>query len=86
MIKTNQIIKDMLRACYLVYIVSQAKIVPLMEFAYNNSYQVTIKMIPYKAFYGKRCWSFLYQGDMREKDSIEQLFGPNMTWKMIQDV
>ena len=29
--------------------------IPLMEFAYNNSYQVSIGMELYKALYGRRC-------------------------------
>ena len=28
---------------------------PLMEFAYNNSYQASIGIAPYKAFYGQKC-------------------------------
>ena len=30
----------------------------LMEFAYNNSYQATIGMVPFEALYGKTsiCW------------------------------
>ena len=29
--------------------------VPLMEFAYNNSYQASVNMTPYEALYGRRC-------------------------------
>ena len=29
----------------------------LAEFAYNNSYQVSIKMAPFEALYGRRCIS-----------------------------
>ena len=29
--------------------------IPLMEFAYNNSYQASIGMAPYKTLYGRRC-------------------------------
>ena len=28
---------------------------PLVEFAYNNSYQVRIHMAPYEALYGRSC-------------------------------
>ena len=28
---------------------------PLMEFAYNNSYQASISMAPYEALYGRKC-------------------------------
>ena len=30
---------------------------PLTEFAYNNSYQVSIRMTPYEALYGRPCRS-----------------------------
>ncbi|XP_057994933.1 uncharacterized protein LOC110642974 [Hevea brasiliensis] len=29
----------------------------LVEFAYNNSYHYSIEMAPYKALYGRKCWS-----------------------------
>ena len=29
--------------------------IPLMEFAYNNSYQFNIGMAPYEALYGRKC-------------------------------
>ena len=28
---------------------------PLMEFAYNNSYQGSLNMAPFEALYGRRC-------------------------------
>ncbi|KAK9028543.1 hypothetical protein V6N11_025699 [Hibiscus sabdariffa] len=34
---------------------SWEKQLPLVEFAYNNSYQASIQMAPYEALYGKRC-------------------------------
>ena len=30
---------------------------PLIEFAYNNSYQASIQMAPYEALYGRPCRS-----------------------------
>ena len=30
---------------------------PLIEFAYNNSYQASIQMTPYEALYGRPCRS-----------------------------
>ena len=30
---------------------------PLVEFAYNNSYQASIRMVPYEALYGRPCRS-----------------------------
>jgi IS30 family transposase len=51
--RTNQILEDMLRACALKYGKSWDKSLPYAEFSYNNSYQASIKMTPYKALYGR---------------------------------
>ncbi|XP_038880401.1 uncharacterized protein LOC120072050 [Benincasa hispida] len=39
----------------------------LMEFAYNNDYQATIDMVPFKALYGRSCRQKSYT-DVRPKD------------------
>jgi hypothetical protein len=48
----NQILEDMLR----MYVMDQQKhweeFFPLVEFAYNNNYQSTIKMAPFEFLYG----------------------------------
>jgi hypothetical protein len=40
--RTNHILEDMLRACVLEFKGSWVQYLPLIEFAYNNSYQVPI--------------------------------------------
>ena len=47
----------MLRACILDHKGSWEEHLPLVEFAYNNSYQVSIQMAPYEALYGRPCRS-----------------------------
>jgi hypothetical protein len=51
----NQTLEDML--C--MYVMDQQKrweeFLPLVEFAYNNSYQSTIKMAPFEFLYGRPC-------------------------------
>ncbi|XP_058185754.1 uncharacterized protein LOC131302978 [Rhododendron vialii] len=47
----------MLRACALDFKGSWEWHLPLVEFAYNNSYQSTIDMAPYEALYGRPCRS-----------------------------
>jgi hypothetical protein len=42
----------MLRACVLEFKGSWVQYLPLIEFAYNNSYQATIGMPLYEALYG----------------------------------
>ena len=47
--RTNQILEDMLRACVLDFKGDWYRHLPLIEFAYNNSYQASIKMAPFEA-------------------------------------
>ena len=55
--KTIQIVEDILRACVLDLGESWDKYLPLVCFAYNNSYQSTIDVSPLEAIYGRRCRS-----------------------------
>jgi hypothetical protein len=53
--RVNAVLEDMLRACVLSSKGSWESWLPLAEFAYNNSYQESIKMAPFEALYGKKC-------------------------------
>ena len=53
--KTIQVLEDMLRACVLDHKGSGEEQFPLVEFAYNNSYQGSIQMAPYVALYWRLC-------------------------------
>ena len=53
--RTIQTLEDMLRACALDFGGKWDRHLPLVEFAYNNSYQATIGMPPYEALYSKKC-------------------------------
>ena len=60
--RTIQILEDMLRACILDLKGNWEEHLPLVEFAYNNSYQASIQMEPYEALYGRPfrspvCWT-----------------------------
>ncbi|KAG8492930.1 hypothetical protein CXB51_010202 [Gossypium anomalum] len=50
-----QILEEMLRGCIIHFRSSWEEYLPLMEFAYNNSYQSSIQMAPYEALYGRKC-------------------------------
>ena len=52
---TIHTLEDLLRACVLDLKGSWEKHLPLVEFAYNNSYQESIQMAPYEALYGWPC-------------------------------
>ena len=67
-------LEDMLRGCVIEYLGSWDRYIPLMEFAYNNSFQSSIGMAPYEALYGRKfrtpvCWTELNE---------HKLIGPNI--------
>ena len=47
---------------------------PLMEFAYNNSYQLSIEMVPYEALYGIKCRTPICWDELGER----KLLGPEI--------
>jgi hypothetical protein len=50
--RVNQILEDMRRACALQYERSWDKSLSYVEFSYNNSYQESLKMAPFKMLNG----------------------------------
>ena len=69
-----QVLEDMLRACVLDHKGSWEEHFPLMEFAYNNSYQASIQMGPYEALYGRPCRSSLCWTEVGESS----ITGPDL--------
>ena len=59
-------LEDMLRACVLDLKGSWEEHFPLVEFAYNNSYQASMQMAPYEALYGRSCRSPVYWMEIGE--------------------
>lgn len=53
--KMIQTLEDMLRAYVLESGGNYKDLLPLIEFAYNNSYHARIGMTPYEALYERRC-------------------------------
>jgi hypothetical protein len=72
--RVNQIVEDMLRACVIHFDKSWDKCLALAEFAYNNSYQASLKMAPFEALYGRRCRTPLNWSQAGERT----LFGPKL--------
>ena len=64
--RTIQTLEDMLRACILDFKGSWVKYLPLVEFAYNNSYQTNIGIAPYEALYGQKCRTPICWDEMGE--------------------
>ncbi|KAA3461535.1 DNA/RNA polymerases superfamily protein [Gossypium australe] len=69
--RTIQLLDDMLRCYVLEFEGSWEKYLPLVEFAYNNSFQSSIKMAPYKALYGCKCRTLLYWTELSERQIHE---------------
>ncbi|XP_052487270.1 uncharacterized protein LOC128041323 [Gossypium raimondii] len=62
-----QILEYMFRCCVLEFEGNCEKYMPLVEFAFNNSYQSNIKMALYEALYGHKCRTPLYWTELSEK-------------------
>jgi hypothetical protein len=75
--RVNQILEDMLRSCALEFQGAWDDYLPLAEFAYNNSYQSSIKMAPYEALYGRKCRTPICWDEVGER----KMLGP----EIIQD-
>ena len=68
--------EDMLRACVLDWGDSWERHLPLVEFAYNNSFHSSIGMSPYEALYGRPyrtplCWTQLGERSMIGPEIVE---------------
>ncbi|WP_340057485.1 hypothetical protein, partial [Corynebacterium parakroppenstedtii] len=68
--RTIQTLEDMLRLCVLDFKGSWEEHLPLVEFAYNNSYQASIGMAPYEALYGRECRSPICWTEVGDKASL----------------
>ncbi|XP_058761197.1 uncharacterized protein LOC131634544 [Vicia villosa] len=68
--RTIQTIEDMLRACILEEGGSWKDHLPLVEFAYNNSYHASLGMAPYEALYGRKSRSPLCWAEVGEKSDL----------------
>ncbi|KAL1533104.1 hypothetical protein AAHA92_33037 [Salvia divinorum] len=80
--RTIQTLEDMLRAVVLDRGENWEVVLPLIEFAYNNSFQATINMAPYEALYGRKCISPLYWDEVGER----RILGPDSVEEMIEIV
>ena len=69
--RVNQILEDMLRACFISFGMDWEKCLPVAKFAYNNSYQSSLKKAPFEVLYGRRCRTPLNWSETGER----QFFG-----------
>jgi len=79
---TIQTLEDMLRSCVLSWKGSWEEHLPLVEFAYNNSYHASIRCAPFDALYGRKCRSPLCWEAVGEKAAL----GPDWVLRMTERV
>ena len=77
--RTIQTLEDMMRCCVLDFEGSWEEHLPLVEFAYNNSYHSSIQMAPFEALYGRRCrtplcWLTLPENERNDSEVV----GPDL--------
>ena len=80
--RTIQTLEDMLRACIPDLKGSWEEHLPLVEFAYNNSYQKSIQMAQYEALYGRPCRSPVCWTEVGERFAI----GPDLAKDTLEKV
>ncbi|KZV39815.1 hypothetical protein F511_27833 [Dorcoceras hygrometricum] len=76
--RTIQTLEDMLRAVVMDFEGSWQDALSLVEFSYNNSYQVMIGMASFEALYGRKCRSPVCWEEVGEK----QLSAPDFVQHM----
>ena len=55
---------------------------PLIEFAYNNSYHSSIGMAPYEALYGRKCRSPICW----DVEDLRQIEGPKLVQETVDKI
>jgi hypothetical protein len=72
--RVNQILEDMLRTCALQYERSWDKRLTYAEFFYNNSYQESLKIVPFEMLYRRRYRTPLFWNET----GVQKVFGPDI--------
>ena len=75
-----QVLEDLLRACTLDLKGNWDDYLSLVEFAYNNSSQVSIGMAPFEGLYGRICQSPICWDDVGER----KLLGPKLVQLIVE--
>ena len=77
-----QVLEDLLRACTLDLKGNWDDYLPLVEFAYYNSFQASIGMAPSKGLYDRRCRSPVCWDDVGEM----KLLGPKLVHLIVEKI
>ncbi|KAL0439960.1 UNVERIFIED_CONTAM: Transposon Tf2-11 polyprotein [Sesamum latifolium] len=80
--RTIQTLEDMMRACVIEFRGNWDDHLPLIEFAYNNSFHSSIGMAPYEALYERKCRSPICW----DIEGLRQLEGPELVQETVETV
>ncbi|KAK4397573.1 Transposon Ty3-G Gag-Pol polyprotein [Sesamum angolense] len=80
--RTIHTLEDMMRACTMEFKSNWDDHLPLMEFAYNNSFHSSIDMAPYAALYGRRCRSPVCW----DIEGLRQLEDPELVQEIVEKI
>ncbi|KAL0305050.1 UNVERIFIED_CONTAM: Transposon Ty3-I Gag-Pol polyprotein [Sesamum calycinum] len=80
--RTIQTLEDMMRACVIEFRGNWDDYLPLMEFAYNNSFHSSVGMAPYEALYGRKCRSPICW----DIEGLRQLEGPELVQQTVDKI
>jgi hypothetical protein len=72
--RVNQVIEDMIRMYVMDKPSKWEDYLNLVEFAYNNGYQASLKMSPFEALYGRRCNRLVSWDNLADRT----IFGPDL--------
>ncbi|GJS84209.1 putative reverse transcriptase domain-containing protein [Tanacetum coccineum] len=82
--RTIQTLEAMLRACVLDFRGSWDVHLPLVDFAYNNSYHSSMRCAPFEALYGRKCHSPILWAEVEEGQLIGHELVQETTKKISQ--
>ncbi|CAN0827436.1 Transposon Tf2-9 polyprotein [Linum grandiflorum] len=80
--RTILTLEELLRACVMEFGGSSTEQLPLVEFAYNNSYHSSLGVAPYEALYGRKCRTPLCWDEEGERI----ITGPQMVQETVDKV
>ena len=80
--RTIPTLEDMLMACVIDFGKGWERHLPLVEFAYNNSYHTTINAAPFEALYGRKCRSPVCWAEVGDS----QITGPELVLEATEKI
>jgi exosome complex RNA-binding protein Rrp4 len=80
--RVNQVIEDMLMMFVMDIPSKWEDYLHLVEFAYNNGYQASLKMIPFEALYVRKCNTLVGLDNPTDRVVV----GPYLLWEMQEKV